>query len=110
MQVLSERIFDLGLRSWDMDKENFEDISFFWLEPPPQGGASIWWHCKWGIDCEWGGKGYQVYSSITLPYGDSGNIIKNMLQEFEKEKPISDGYFKPCMGWRDNTSNFVIKS
>ena len=110
MQVLSERIFDLGLRSWDMDKENFEDISFFWLEPPTQGGASIWWHCKWGIDCEWGGKGYQVYSSITLPYGVSGNIIKNMLQEFEKEKPISGGHFKACTGCRYNTSNFVIKS
>ena len=85
MQVLSEQIFDLGLRSWDMDKENFEDISFFLLEPPTQGGASIWWHCKWGIDCELRGKGDQVYSSLTLPYGDSGNIIKICYKNLKKK-------------------------
>ena len=104
-QVLSERIFDLGLRSWDMEKENFKG----W-EQQTQGGASIWWHCKWGIYYEWGGKGDQTYSSITLPYGDSENIFKNLLQEFEKEKSTSDGYFKPCMRCGDNSINFVIKS
>ena len=37
------------------------------------------------------------------------NIIKNMLQEFEKEKPTSDGYFKPCMRCSDDASNFVTE-
>ena len=58
---------------------------------------------------EWGGKGDQTYSSITLPYGDSENIFKNLLQEFEKEKSTSDGYFKPCMRCSDNASNFVTE-
>ena len=81
-QVLSERIFDLGLRSWDMEKENFK-----WWEQQTQGGASIylWWHCKWGIYYEWGGKGDQVYSSITLPYGDSVNIIKMCYKNLKKK-------------------------
>ena len=32
-----------------------------------------------------------------------------MLQEFEKEKPTSDGYFKPCMRCSDDASNFITE-
>ena len=46
---------------------------------------------------------------MTLPFGDFENILKKMLQEFEKEKPTSDGYFKPCMRCSDDASNFITE-